>query len=231
MIKHWDKLVFTLVVAMGIFLFNTAPAEHSQIRATIIKEYASTNEQVDNVLRFAGLVEDLATNGLSRTRYVMALEHSLPTTQHGRDEAVSSLKKAQEQWENDVARLNGFYVAPNNEIAFKVQHEYLAALTAERDQRASLITSLTKRTSPVRSEDQGLFRRKVVLASNTLMSSVDAERAQVGVLRENCDLFIRQQDQLSDILAVKILLAVLLVVAGSTALLVAFLKGQKLTLS
>jgi hypothetical protein len=104
------------------------------------------------------------------------------------------------------------FMWPNNTLAFKVQHEYLGALTAERDQRASLIAILTKHTSPVRSEDQGLRRKKVVLALNTLTSSVEAERAQVDVLRENCDWLIRQQDQLFDILAVKILLAVLLVV-------------------
>jgi hypothetical protein len=70
---------------------------YSQIRATVLKEAAGINEQVDNILRFTGMVDDLAKNYLSRTRYLLALEHSLPTAQHGRDEAVSGLKKAQAQ--------------------------------------------------------------------------------------------------------------------------------------
>jgi hypothetical protein len=210
MIKNWQPVLLTFVVGAFVYLFSVATTDYSQIRATIMTKADASREQVGNVLRFSEIVKPLSKRFMVRVNSLRALEQPLPTEQEKIDSALLALDHAGKDCAADTARLGGF--STDNSSTANVQKQFLAALKAESDLRTSVIAKM-KHDPKESSTDLALLDGQVIKRAKTLVSALEEEDGRLGDLDDTFGKFIREQERLYKVLGVKILLALLFVIA------------------
>jgi hypothetical protein len=228
MIKNWKTLLLTFVVGAIVYLFSAATTEYGEIRKDIVKEAVGYSTQDGNTLRFTALAASVTERQRGRIESLRALEHNAPAERNRIDATILALEQAEKDCASDTALLSGFL--PANDSIAHARELLLAEFKAENDLSTAVIAAL-KRGKLNGSPDIAALDAQLVQKGRTLFSSIDEERGQLKDLEAAADNSIREYERRYNVLGIKVLSALLFVIAGSATLIVTFLRERNRKLS
>jgi hypothetical protein len=228
LIENWKTLLLTFVVGAFVYLFSAATAEYRQIRQDIHNEATGQAMQDRNTLKFSALASSVTERQRGRVQSLRVLEHNPPTEPSQVASAILAISQAERDCATDAAVLSGFST-PDASIAH-AQQSFLSLFKAENNLR-NAITMALKANTLNGSSDVAALDALLVQKAQMVSSALDEEQDHLKALDDIATNSIREYDSRYDVLGIKILSALVFVIAGSATLAITFLRERSRKLS